>query len=251
MVAHMPHREQPENRIIASARDVTRRFMLGGEAVWALRGVTLDVYAGEYLALMGPSGSGKSTFFNMLGALDAPTSGTVSFLGENLFELPESKQAWLRCNRIGYIFQTYHLAPAMTALENVALPRLLRGGTRREARARARDMLAQVGLAERAGHLPAQLSGGQQQRVAVARALVNEPALILADEPTGNLDARTGAGIIDLLVRLKHEQGVTIVTATHDAKMLAVSDRIAWMRDGRLERLESYSTIVEMAGKRR
>jgi putative ABC transport system ATP-binding protein len=224
--------------VMVSAREVTRRFMLAGEEVWALRGISLEVHAGEYLSIMGPSGSGKSTFFNLLGALDAPTSGTVVFMGESLFDLPEAKQAWIRCNRIGYIFQTYNLSPVLTALENVALPVIFRGVSRPAAQQRAAELLATVGLADRAHHLPAQLSGGQQQRVAIARALANDPVMILADEPTGNLDARTGAAIIDLLLSLKHEQGVTIVTATHDANMLAASDRIAWIRDGRLERVE-------------
>jgi putative ABC transport system ATP-binding protein len=192
---------------------------------------------------MGPSGSGKSTLFNMIGALDVPTSGTIRFMGEDLFRLPEERQAWVRCNKIGYIFQTYNLVPVMTALENVALPMILRGAGRREAHERAAEVLEIVGLGHRLRHLPGQLSGGQQQRVAVARALVNRPAVILADEPTGNLDTRTGEEIIGLLSELQRENNVTIVTATHDVKMLAISDRIAWIRDGRLERLEDRANI--------
>jgi putative ABC transport system ATP-binding protein len=230
-------------RVIASAEQVTRRYQLGRETVWALRGVTLDIYEGEYLSIMGPSGSGKSTLFNMIGALDVPTSGTIRFMGEDLFRLPEERQAWVRCNKIGYIFQTYNLVPVMTALENVALPMILRGAGRREAHERAAEVLEIVGLGHRLRHLPGQLSGGQQQRVAVARALVNRPAVILADEPTGNLDTRTGEEIIGLLSELQRENNVTIVTATHDVKMLAISDRIAWIRDGRLERLEDRANI--------
>jgi putative ABC transport system ATP-binding protein len=229
--------------VIAAASNVTRRFMLGAQEVWALRGVTLDIYEGEYLSIMGPSGSGKSTFFNLIGALDIPTSGTIAFMGEDLFALPEAKQAWLRCNKIGYIFQTYNLVPVMTALENVALPLVFRGAPRREARERAAAVLEVVGLGDRTHHLPNQLSGGQQQRVAIARALVNNPAVILADEPTGNLDTRTGEEIIAFLSRLQTERGVTIITATHDVKMLAISDRIAWIRDGRLERLEERANV--------
>jgi putative ABC transport system ATP-binding protein len=229
--------------IIAGAIDVTRKYRLGREEVWALRGISLDIYEGEYLSIMGPSGSGKSTFFNMIGALDVPTSGTIRFMGEDLFAMPEEKQAWVRCNKIGYIFQTYNLVAVMTAQENVALPMILKGAATREANRRAAEVLDTVGLAHRLHHLPRQLSGGQQQRVAIARALVNLPAVILADEPTGNLDTRTGEEIIELLSQLQREQNVTIITATHDIKMLSISDRIAWIRDGKLERLEERANI--------
>ncbi len=230
--------------VIARAIDVKRKYTLGEETVWALQGVSLDIYEGEYLSIMGPSGSGKSTLFNMIGALDVPTSGTIEFMGADLFALPEEKQAWVRCNRIGYIFQTYNLVTVMTAQENVALPMVLKGASRKESDARAADVLDQVGLGHRLRHLPAQLSGGQQQRVAIARALVNSPAVILADEPTGNLDSKTGEEVIALLARLQQERNVTIVTATHDVKMLAISDRIAWIRDGRLDRLEERKNVT-------
>ncbi|MEI7435459.1 MAG: ABC transporter ATP-binding protein [bacterium] len=236
------------NAIIARALNVTRQYTLGKETVWALKGVTLDIYAGEYLSIMGPSGSGKSTFFNMLGALDIPTSGTIEFLGADLFKLPEAKQAWIRCNKIGYIFQSYNLVPVMSALENVALPRLLRGATEAEARARAREVLEMVKLGHRLHHLPSQLSGGQCQRVAIARALTNSPSVILADEPTGNLDSHTGSEIIELLKRLQTEQHVTVITATHDVKMLAISDRIAWIRDGQLERIQKREEVSLQTG---
>jgi putative ABC transport system ATP-binding protein len=193
---------------------------------------------------MGPSGSGKSTFFNMIGALDIPTSGSIEFMGEDLFSLPEDKQAWVRCNKIGYIFQTYNLVMVMTALENVALPMVLKGATKKESDARAAEVLDGVGLGHRLHHLPSQLSGGQQQRVAIARALVNRPSVILADEPTGNLDSKTGEEVIALLARLQREQNVTIITATHDVKMLAISDRIAWIRDGKLDRLEERKNVT-------
>ncbi|MBI2437633.1 MAG: ABC transporter ATP-binding protein [Lentisphaerae bacterium] len=229
--------------VIAGAVDVKRKYSLGKETVWALNGITLDIFEGEYLSIMGPSGSGKSTFFNMIGALDVPTAGTIRFMGEDLFKLPETRQAWVRCNKIGYIFQTYNLVAVMTALENVALPAVLRGDSRKEAHAKAAAMLETVGLAHRRDHLPSQLSGGQQQRVAIARALVNSPAVILADEPTGNLDTKTGAEIIELLKRLQVEQHVTIITATHDIKMLQISDRIVWIRDGLIERLEEHDRV--------
>ena len=229
--------------VIARSENVTRRYTLGAEEVWALNGVTLDIYEGEYLSIMGPSGSGKSTFFNMIGALDIPTSGTIHFMGEDLFKMPEEKQAWVRCNKIGYIFQSYNLITVMSARENVALPAILRGASPDEATAAAEEVLRQVGLGHRLDHLPMQLSGGQQQRVAIARALVNKPSVILADEPTGNLDTRTGQEVIELLASLQRDRGCTIITATHDVKMLKISDRIAWIRDGKLDRLETRETI--------
>ena len=236
-------------RVIARAVNVTRSYTLGRETVWALNGISMDIYEGEYLSIMGPSGSGKSTFFNMIGALDIPTSGTIQFMGADLFALPEARQAWIRCNKIGYIFQTFNLVMVMSALENVALPLILRGDEPEAANGRAAEVLENVGLGHRLHHLPDQLSGGQRQRVAIARALANKPAVILADEPTGNLDKSTGAEIIDLLKRLQVENNATIITATHDAKMLDISDRIAWIRDGRLERLEDRANVqIHMGG---
>ena len=234
---------------IARAVNVTRSYTLGKETVWALNGVSLDIYRGEYLSIMGPSGSGKSTFFNMIGALDIPTSGTIEFMGADLFSLPEDQQAWIRCNKIGYIFQTFNLVTVMTALDNVALPLILRGDEPDQANRRATEVLASVGLGHRLNHLPLQLSGGQQQRVAIARALVNSPTVILADEPTGNLDSKTGQEIIDLLRRLQLEQNVTVISATHDARMIAVSDRVAWIRDGKLDRLEKRANLAVSTGE--
>jgi len=229
--------------IIVKAIDVKRRYKMGEEIVWALQGVSMDIIEGEYLSIMGPSGSGKSTFFNMIGALDIPTAGSIEFMGEDLFKLPESKQAWIRCNKIGYIFQSYNLVLVMTALENVALPMILKGVSKTDAHKKATDILDRVGLGNRVEHLPSQLSGGQMQRVAIARALANSPAVILADEPTGNLDSKTGEEIIMLLKQLQREENVTVITATHDVKMLNISDRIAWIRDGKLERLEERADV--------
>lgn len=237
-----------DHNVIIRATDVTRKYKLGDEIVWALRGVSLDIYEGEYLSIMGPSGSGKSTFFNMIGALDVPTSGKIEFMGEDLFSLPESKQAWIRCNQIGYIFQTYNLVMVMTALENVALPMILKGMSTSDAHDKARGILDQVGLGHRTDHLPMQLSGGQMQRVAIARSLANDPSIILADEPTGNLDSKTGEEIIMLLKQLQTENNVTIITATHDVKMLNISDRIAWIRDGKLERLQDREDVQLSTG---
>ncbi|MCE9614254.1 MAG: ABC transporter ATP-binding protein [Lentisphaerae bacterium] len=234
--------------LIARAVNVTRSYTLGKETVWALKGISMDIVEGEYLSIMGPSGSGKSTFFNMIGALDIPTSGTIEFMGVDLFAQPENRQAWIRCNKIGYIFQTFNLVMVMSALENVALPLILRGDETDAANSRAAEVLESVGLGHRLYHLPDQLSGGQRQRVAIARALANKPAVILADEPTGNLDKTTGAEIIALLKRLQVEHGATIVTATHDAKMLDVSDRIAWIRDGKLDRIEQRANVSIRTG---
>ncbi len=232
-----------KEKVIISAKDVKRKYMMGDEEVWALKGVSLDIFEGEYLSIMGPSGSGKSTFFNMIGALDIPTSGNIEFMGEDLFSLPEARQAWIRCNTIGYIFQSYNLIMVMSALENVALPMILKGVEKEEANEKAVKILTQVGLGHRVEHLPMQLSGGQMQRVAIARALANSPAIILADEPTGNLDSKTGEEVINLLKQLQDDLNITIITATHDVKMLNISDRIAWIRDGKLDRLEERANV--------
>jgi len=234
--------------VIIKANEVTRKYKLGDEIVWALKGVSLDIFEGEYLSIMGPSGSGKSTFFNMIGALDIPTTGTIEFMGEDLFSLPEERQAWIRCNKIGYIFQSYNLVMVMTALENVALPMILGGMPKHDALIKARSVLEGVGLGHRVDHLPLQLSGGQMQRVAIARALANDPAMILADEPTGNLDSKTGEEIIMLLKELQREKNVTIISATHDVKMLNISDRIAWIRDGVLDRVEDRENVQLSTG---
>ena len=226
------------NDVLIRTENVKKRYRMGSEEVWALKGITLDIYRGEFLSIMGPSGSGKSTYFNQVGALDVPTEGKVFFENQSVFDLSESKQAWFRCNRIGYIFQTFNLVPVMSALQNVALPMTYQGASPGEARARATTILERVGLGHRLDHKPFELSGGQQQRVAVARALANTPTVILADEPTGNLDTKTGAEIIALLKELNREKGVTIITATHDPKMLASSDRICWIKDGLLDRID-------------
>ena len=226
-----------ESDRIVEVREVHREFRVGGETVRALAGVSLEIARGEYLSIMGPSGSGKSTLFNMIGGLDRPTRGTVRVLGLDLGSLPDRTAARLRCRCIGYIFQTYNLVPALPALDNVALPAMLMGLPPREARRRAAEQLERVGLGDRLSHRPDELSGGQQQRVAIARAFVNGPRLILADEPTGNLDLATGEAIIGILASMSREDGVTIVSATHDHKMLSVSDRVVWLVGGRIERI--------------
>lgn len=234
--------------VAVAVREVTRVFKAGTELVHALRGITLDIYQGEYLSIMGPSGSGKSTLFNMIGGLDHPTSGKVQVLGVELTGMNHLLQARMRGLCIGYIFQSYNLIPTLTALGNVSLPALFVGKERAAADKRAAEMLERVGLGDRMDHRPSELSGGQQQRVAIARSFVNNPRIILADEPTGNLDTRTGESIIADLSRLSSEEGVTVISATHDHKMLAVSDRVVTIRDGAVDRVQSRAEIDIQVG---
>jgi putative ABC transport system ATP-binding protein len=236
-------------RLVVSARDVWRTYQMGNEETKALQGASLDIFAGEYLSIMGPSGSGKSTFFNMIGGLDKPSSGKVFIDEVDIAQLDAYELAWLRCRKVGYIFQTFNLIPVMTCLENVTLPMIFAGLTFDDALDKAVELLKLVGLGERLKHKPTQLSGGQQQRVACARALANDPAIILADEPTGNLDMKTGEEIINLLHELKEKRGVTIVSATHDMKMLSVSDRVVWIRDGRIERIAERKDLNIRVGE--
>ena len=229
--------------IVIRAIDVKRYYGEGDAVTKALDGVTLDVYRGEYLSIMGPSGSGKSTLFNMIGGIDSPTGGMVFIDEIDVAQLDSYELAWMRCHKIGYIFQSYNILPVLTALENVMLPMIFAGVTPDDAREKGAAILEKVGLGGRFFHRPYELSGGQQQRVAVARAFANNPVLILADEPTANLDVRTGHEMIELLVHLKETEGVTIISATHDMKMLDVSDRILWIRDGRVDRLEKRGDL--------
>jgi putative ABC transport system ATP-binding protein len=226
-----------EQHTVVRTQKVTKTYKMGQVKVQALDGVDVEIYAGEYLSLMGPSGSGKSTLFNMVGGLDKPTEGKVYIDEVDVAQLDAYELAWLRCRKIGYIFQSFNLIPVMTALENVTLPMIFAGLTSDESREKGMDLLAKVGLGERYAHKPSELSGGQQQRVAVARALANDPAVVLADEPTANLDLRTGTEIIDLLREMNQRFGVTVISATHDHKMLSVSDRVIWIRDGQIERI--------------
>jgi putative ABC transport system ATP-binding protein len=214
------------------AADVTREYQLGGVAVPALRGVSVTIPAGDYAAILGPSGSGKSTLMHLLGGLDRPTTGTLRIAGRSVTELSATELARLRNHTIGFVFQSFHLLPRTTAVDNVALP-LVYGGVRAgERRRRAGEMLDRVGLAHRLRHRPNQLSGGEQQRVAIARALVTGPSLLLADEPTGNLDTVTGAEVLALLDTLNRESGVAVVLVTHDQEVAARAARQIRMRDG-------------------
>ncbi|NSW86431.1 MAG: ABC transporter ATP-binding protein [Syntrophobacteraceae bacterium] len=229
--------------------EVTKVFKLGSNLVEALKGIDFAIKTGEYLSIMGPSGSGKSTLFNMIGALDKPTTGKVFIDEVDVAQLDAYELAWLRCRKIGYIFQTFNLIQVMTAIENVTLPMIFAGMHREEYMDKGMELLKLVGLAERYNHKPSELSGGQQQRVAVARALANDPAIILADEPTGNLDLSTGEEIINLLKQLSVQRNVTIISATHDIKMLNVSDRVVWIRDGRIDRVEERDKLKISVGE--
>lgn len=235
--------EEQQAPCIIRAVEVEKVYRMGNEEVRALQGATVDIYKGEYLSIMGPSGSGKTTLFNMIGGLGKPTSGKVYIDQVDIAQLDYNELAWLRCRKIGYIFQTFNLIQVMTCLENVTLPMAFAGMDAEDARDKGIAILQMVGLGDRILHKPGELSGGQQQRCAIARALANSPDIILADEPTANLDTHTGEEIIELLSRLKEELGVTIVSATHDLKMLKRSDRILWIEDGRIVRMAHPSEI--------
>jgi len=236
------------SNIVRVAR-VTKSFKLGKVEVQALKGVDLEVDAGKYISIMGPSGSGKSTLFNMIGGLDKPTSGKVFIDEVDIAQLDAYELAWLRCRKIGYIFQTFNIIQVMTALENVTLPMIFGGISNDAAVEKGIQLLELVGLGDRFQHKPFELSGGQQQRVAIARALANDPAIILADEPTGNLDLNTGEEIISLLKQLSQERNVTVISATHDIKMLNVSDQVIWIRDGRIEKIENREELSISVGQ--
>ncbi|MDD4737354.1 MAG: ABC transporter ATP-binding protein [Kiritimatiellae bacterium] len=229
--------------VLIEVRGLNKVFDLGKIKVHALKEMEMDIFRGEYLSIMGPSGSGKSTFFNMVGALDRPSSGTITVAGVSLNKLSSRELAYFRGKHIGYVFQQFNLLPAYNAIENVSMPLLFCGWKDHDAHERAVQVLERVGLGHRLTHRPDELSGGQQQRVAIARALANEPAIILADEPTGNLDLHTGEEIIALLSQLIREMGVTVISATHDHKMLATSNRILWIKDGQKDRLERREDI--------
>ncbi len=221
---------------VIETEDLAMHYFMGGTVIKALDGVDMKIRRGEYVSIVGPSGSGKTTLFNMIGGLERPTEGRVYIDEVDVAKLDAYELAWLRCRKIGYIFQTFNLIAVLTALENVALPMIFAGVAREDRIRKATDLLSLVGLGDRLHHKPAELSAGQQQRVAIARALANDPAIVLADEPTGNLDLHTGREIIGLLKELNKERGVTIIAATHDVKMIGMSSRIFWIRDGKIEK---------------
>jgi len=214
--------------------NIKRDFVLGEEIVNVLKGIDLQINKGEYVALMGPSGSGKSTLMNLLGCLDTPTSGTYILNGKDVSKMKDDELAEIRNKEIGFVFQTFNLLPRTTALDNVALPMIYAGYSKNERRTRATDVLTQVGLSDRIDHHPNQLSGGQRQRVAVARALVNSPSIILADEPTGNLDSKTSLEIMKLFNEI-HANGNTVILVTHEEEIAAYAHRVIRLRDGMVE----------------
>lgn len=234
---------------IVRVSNVTKDFIMGKSTVHVLKGIDLEIKTGEYISIMGPSGSGKTTLFNMIGGLDKPSAGSIFIDEIDISQLDAYELAWLRCRKIGYIFQTFNIIQVMTALENVTLPMIFAGIEDDAARDKGMELLDIVGLKTRFQHKPFELSGGQQQRVAVARALANDPAIILADEPTGNLDLTTGEEIIKLLKLLSREKGVTIISATHDLKMLNVSDRVIWVSDGRVDKIENREELSISLGQ--
>ena len=238
-----------ETHHIVRVASVTKSFKMGKTMLQALKGISLEIATGDYISIMGPSGSGKSTLFNMIGGLDKPSSGKVYIDEVDIAQLDAYELAWLRCRKIGYIFQTFNLIQVMTALENVTLPMTFAGMNNDAAVEKGIKLLEMVGLGDRFQHKPSELSGGQQQRVAVARSLANDPSILLADEPTGNLDLSTGEEIIALLKRLSKETGVTVISATHDFKMLNVSDQVIWIRDGLVEKIENREDLDISVGQ--
>ncbi|MFN8275230.1 MAG: ABC transporter ATP-binding protein [Flavobacteriaceae bacterium] len=214
--------------------NIIRNFELGHETVYVLKGIDLEINKGEYVALMGPSGSGKSTLMNILGCLDTPTSGTYILNNKDVSQMHDDELADIRNKEIGFVFQTFNLLPRTTALNNVALPMIYAGHSKSERQERAAEVLTQVNLADRMDHQPNQLSGGQRQRVAIARALVNKPSIILADEPTGNLDSKTSVEIMKLFGEI-HAQGNTVILVTHEEEIAAYANRVIRLRDGMIE----------------
>jgi putative ABC transport system ATP-binding protein len=224
-------------RVIIRTIDLKKHYLIKEVLTEALRGVDIEIYSGEFISVMGPSGSGKTTFFNMIGGLDSPTSGRVFIDEVDVAQLTAVELAFLRCRKIGYIFQGYNLIQYMTALENVTTPMAFGGIMADDAREKGIALLDLVGLKERWNHRPIEMSGGQQQRVAIARSLANDPSILLCDEPTANLDLKTGREILDILRMLNGDREVTIICATHDHRMLDMCDRLIWVRDGKVERV--------------
>jgi len=223
------------NEPLIIARGLDRTYRIGKRSLNVLRGVNLEVVRGDFLALRGASGAGKSTLLHLLGGLDVPDAGEISFAGKDLAKLSAAKLAAFRNFKVGFVFQAYHLLPELTALENVCLPARIARVSVADAGKRGRELLARVGLGERVEHRPYELSGGEQQRVAIARALINSPELLLADEPTGNLDSKTGGEIIELLKSLRAEKQTTMIIATHDARVAAHAERVIELVDGRIQ----------------
>ncbi|MBT3287824.1 MAG: ABC transporter ATP-binding protein [Victivallales bacterium] len=244
-----PQTDTGEERVIIRTVGLKKSYVMKDVVTEALRGIDVEILTAEFISVMGPSGSGKSTFFNMIGALDSPTTGRVFIDEVDVAQLTAEELAFLRCHKIGYIFQSYNLIKYMTALENVTTPMAFGGVQPDEARERGMDLLDLVGLKDRWHHRPVEMSGGQQQRVAIARSLANNPSVLLCDEPTANLDLHTGQEILDILQRLNKEKGVTIICATHDHRMMDICDRLMWIRDGMIDRIARRDEVhVEVGG---
>jgi putative ABC transport system ATP-binding protein len=224
--------QEAVNEIVVRVEDVTKEYAMGRTVVKALRGVSLEIARGEFLCIAGPSGSGKTTLLNLIGCLDKPTSGRILIEGQDVSKLSPKELAWVRRQRLGFVFQTFNLVPVLTAYENIELPLLLLGVGAAERRRRVYALLEALGISELAHHRPDEMSGGQQQRVSIARALITEPALVLADEPTANLDSETGKAIIELMHELNKTHGTTFVFSTHDPKVMARASRLIHIRDG-------------------
>ncbi len=237
-----------ERPVIIRTLDLAKVYGEGETATHALQGVNSTIFRGELIAVMGPSGSGKTTYFNMIGALDSPTNGRILIDEVDVAQLSAVELAFLRCRKIGYIFQSFNLIRYMTALENVTVPMAFAGVKPEVARERGMDLLDLVGIADRWEHRPIEMSGGQQQRVAIARAMCNLPQVLLADEPTANLDLVTGESILGILQRINKEQGVTVICSTHDHRLLKMCNRIMWIRDGRVERVERSENLKIKVG---
>ena len=250
---HTPDGAGPDTAasLAVIVRGAKKHYRMGTELVRALDGIDLEIRRGEYVSIMGPSGSGKTTLFNVVGGLTRPTAGQVFIDKTDIAHLGPEDLAWLRCRKIGYVFQTFNLIPIMTALQNVTLPMVFAGLDRGRRETKGMELLEMVGLANRSHHRPTELSGGQQQRVAIARAFANDPAIVLADEPTGNLDLKTGMEIIALLSEMNKTKGVTIMCNTHDLKIISASDRIVWVRDGRVSRIETKDEVDVRVGEMR
>ncbi|MCY7357611.1 MAG: ABC transporter ATP-binding protein [Rudanella sp.] len=227
---------------IIETREIAKRYIMGAEVIEALKSVTIDIRKGEYVAFMGPSGSGKSTLMNLIGCLDSPTSGSYVLNGRDVSNMTENELAETRNSEIGFVFQTFNLLPRQTSLENVALPLIYAGLNKADRTEKAMIALKNVGLENRAGHRPNELSGGQRQRVAVARALVNDPSILLADEPTGNLDSKTSYEIMDLFDQI-HTKGNTVIMVTHEEDIAEYAHRIVRLRDGRVETARAHANI--------
>jgi putative ABC transport system ATP-binding protein len=237
-----------DRAVIIRTLGLEKSYGMGETTTYALRGVDTTIFRGEFIALLGPSGSGKSTYFNMIGALDSPSKGRVLIDEVDTAQMSAVELAFLRCRKIGYIFQSFNLIRYMTALENVTVPMSFAGATPEDAHRRGMRILELVGLADRWAHRPMEMSGGQQQRVAIARGLANNPKILLCDEPTGNLDLKTGDEILKLIRTINQEHHVTVICATHDLRLLDVCDRMIWLRDGQVERVDERKDVTIRVG---